>query len=270
MKLKMKLMAAAVAMAAASGANAAIDTGLTGNGELFVNLTNAASSYTRDLNLSIDSFTSAISASGAINLSWTADSLLTSWLQTVTGPIEMNIYAVDGGGQRRIVSTFASDTLTPKPADTLRAAVTDTQTKLNGINPSLTGGAGIVGTVDSAVFAAGTAGYTGTNAFNDTINNKLGFDASSTAMYDVLNMRTVFANASGTTNGTYTTLVDTTLTAGPLVSSNVQAYFTANNTLHVAAIDNVAAIPEPSEYALMLAGLGMLGFMARRRLNNRA
>ncbi|MBK7767148.1 MAG: FxDxF family PEP-CTERM protein [Sulfuritalea sp.] len=33
--------------------------------------------------------------------------------------------------------------------------------------------------------------------------------------------------------------------------------------------NQVAAIPEPETYALLLAGLGMLGFMARRRLNNR-
>lgn len=32
----------------------------------------------------------------------------------------------------------------------------------------------------------------------------------------------------------------------------------------------VAPIPEPETYALLLAGLGMLGFMGRRRLNNRA
>ena len=31
-----------------------------------------------------------------------------------------------------------------------------------------------------------------------------------------------------------------------------------------------APIPEPETYALLLAGLGMLGFMGRRRLNNRA
>jgi hypothetical protein len=182
----------------------------------------------------------------------------------------MNIYAVDRTGQNRIVSTFASAALTAKDSGVLRGAAGDVAAKLASINPSLTGGAGIVGTVDSAVFALGAGGYAGTNAFNDTINTKLGFDASSNGMYDVLKMRTVFAAASGTANGTYTTLLDSSLTAGPLTSSGVQAYFTAgDNSFHIAAIDNVAAIPEPSEYALMLAGLGMLGFMARRRLNNR-
>ena len=31
---------------------------------------------------------------------------------------------------------------------------------------------------------------------------------------------------------------------------------------------NVSAIPEPETYAMMLAGLGLLGFSARRRINN--
>lgn len=33
----------------------------------------------------------------------------------------------------------------------------------------------------------------------------------------------------------------------------------------VAAVSNVAAVPEPETYALLLAGLGALGFIARRR-----
>ena len=32
-----------------------------------------------------------------------------------------------------------------------------------------------------------------------------------------------------------------------------------------ALIDNVTVVPEPETYALMLAGLGLVGFMARRR-----
>ena len=33
----------------------------------------------------------------------------------------------------------------------------------------------------------------------------------------------------------------------------------------VGAMSNVNAVPEPETYALMLAGLGVMGFVARRR-----
>jgi hypothetical protein len=49
-------------------------------------------------------------------------------------------------------------------------------------------------------------------------------------------------------------------------TTQMQWTLAANGDLTYGAIP---AIPEPSEYALMLAGLGMLGFMARRRLANR-
>lgn len=48
---------------------------------------------------------------------------------------------------------------------------------------------------------------------------------------------------------------------------------TAYNTLSGAShafLMSVTAVPEPETYGMMLAGLGMLGFMARRRKNGQA
>ena len=47
------------------------------------------------------------------------------------------------------------------------------------------------------------------------------------------------------------------------------ATFHYNDAAGTLTFNQVAAIPEPETYALLLAGLGMLGFMGRRRLNNR-
>ena len=33
-------------------------------------------------------------------------------------------------------------------------------------------------------------------------------------------------------------------------------------------VDNVTAVPEPETYAMLIAGLGLLGFAARRRQQN--
>lgn len=43
------------------------------------------------------------------------------------------------------------------------------------------------------------------------------------------------------------------------------AAFTYTNDLGYYSVDNVTAVPEPETWAMMLAGLSMLGFLARRK-----
>ncbi len=51
------------------------------------------------------------------------------------------------------------------------------------------------------------------------------------------------------------------------VAGNGVATFsvTSLSVAPVVSVDPVTAVPEPSTYALLLAGLGLVGFMARRR-----
>lgn len=263
MKFSLKTLVAAVAMAAAaSGASAAINNGANdGQGELFFSAFDGASSYSFDLNLSITGFDSAMSTAGLYNGSWgAADGFSTSfnsWLSTAnTSSLEWNILATDTAGARRILSTVG----TTLPANNLNASLLRTgagniQTTLNAINQN----ADIVSGGNSAVSTIGTAAYAGTMGGFYT---KFNFDTTGTTAansYDNgLTFQMTTAGATGTALGANTAFFDESVA--------VRAWIGSDHALHIGA---VAAVPEPESYAMLLAGLGMLGFMARRRLNNR-
>lgn len=257
MKSSLKTLASAVALAvAAGGANAAIDNGAGGNGELFFNIWDTNGSYTLDLNTSINSFESALAASGNLDLSWAADSTLTSFLATAnSADLRWNVTATDTAGARRTLTTYSPpEDTTPLKNDVARSMALSIQGNINLINTGL-------GSNDSAVFAAGTPGYTGNDAtFGRQYSGKLGFDSTGTLANNSFASGLGFMRVDSAATGIAASVLNEYMDG-----SAVNVWVDSNNALHIAALP----VPEPESYAMLLAGLGMLGFMARRRLNNR-
>lgn len=130
-----------------------------------------------------------------------------------------------------------------------------------------------------------TQGFT-SNSNNE--GNQNGFSFAAVAYSWTVGRATSLANAlagtwsstlgsgSGTTNNTssWETVNGnfTTPAGGPY--TNVYFRLTATNNPNISnefvGIDNVTAVPEPETFAMLLAGLGAIGFMSRRRMNRGA
>ena len=256
MKFSLKTLAAAVVMAAAAtGANAAIDNGAGGNGDLFFNIWDASGSYTRDLGYSIDSFQAALSVGGNIDLSWAADATFSSFLAGVSdvNALKWNIVAVDTKAAYRLLETYTTLPSPLKKNDVTRTAANNSQDFAKAVNAE-------IGQAESVAVGSSSAAWAGKDSFKDNAAGYLGFSNAGTVAnnsYDNgLGFMRIGAAATGIAVSVYTPYVD---------GQNVKAYLDGSD-LHLSAA--VAAVPEPESYAMLLAGLGMIGFMARR--NKRA
>ena len=255
--MKLKLIALA-AMLAAGSANAAIVDGSTGNGELFMTVLDSVGlkSYTLDLNLTMNDFLAGIAVSGA-SYNYAADANMTSFLSLVApadkSSLVFAIGAMDTSGatatdfHRYITTASVIDPITDTNLN-LKQLGTSGATFLGNAN-GLIGGANSLIVTDSALVAyAGSAqwGSNWGNAFNGTSTGLVGGD---------LNMY-LLAQTSGTFASRLNSSVYSAIGQG---GSQVLANLDTSGNLVI------SAVPEADTYAMMLAGLGLVGFMAARR-----
>ncbi|MDP2266453.1 MAG: PEP-CTERM sorting domain-containing protein [Thiobacillus sp.] len=256
MKLKMIALAA---MLAAGSANAGIVDGSTGNGELFMTVLDNAGqkSYTLDLNLTMNDFLSGIAVTGT-KYSYAADANMTSFLSGVAGADRSSL----------IFAIGAMDNIGATTTDTYRyissASVIDLGTRLTNLNLKQLGTNGdqflgdtngSIGSANSLIVTDPSAvAYAGSALWGSNWGNKANFTSTGLIGGD-LGMYYLTQ-----TSGTFGDRLKPSSYAALMNGGNqVFANLDMNGNLMV------AAVPEAETYAMMLAGLGLVGFMVARR-----
>lgn len=250
MKLK-SLAAAALAVAAASQAHADIVVSVQGMSELFFVLGNDKGSFLLDTGVTVNALKSASFTSYVQNVTNLAG--FSSYVASTTQPTLWGLAVYDGAGtanynQLDLISTFSSTAATP-------VGINNNTFKNGtfGITGSVALSANNTGTHltmanGSSYNAVGTAGYFGSSFWN------LG-QSSGVQVGNAVGTSSVLIERTGTTSTALSQTAVSTLTG----------YSASLDGATVTVQGPVAAVPEPSSYAMLAAGLAAVGFVVRRR-----
>jgi len=248
MNFKLNALVAAALLAAAGSANAAIDPGLNGNGEIWFAVydTVAQKSFSFDTGVYMNDF---VGTGVNYNYNFGSDA---NWTTFTAGTNSANwlwmVGAESGNGlttSRVFTTDNAATVAIPKggPGAMSANGAIFTSAQIAGTNYAVNG---------SAVKVVGDSGYFGDPTMTGNWGTKFSPDAS-TNVGNSLNFFSITgASGLGNVNGVKFGAVATDVWT--LSSAGVLNYGAA------------APVPEADTYALMLAGLGLVGFMTRRRL----
>jgi hypothetical protein len=253
--MKMKMIVAALALAAAGSASANTSILTGGNGELFMTVIDSVGqkSYTLDTGLTMDTFLAGIAVANA-EYNFAADANMTSFLSGVSNlsSLSFAIGAIDIQGVNRFVTSSTNlNVSTPKTNGEIKQFDDNVVTFIASSNAKVSVGNSVIATpADGPAYAAAaTWGNDWAGKANFTTGTLIG---EKNDMWLVYQASSVLGNANNP--GVYEAIMQG--------GNQVYAQLDTDGSLTIAA---AAPIPEADTYALMLAGLGLVGFLARRR-----
>lgn len=256
MDFKMKALVAAVALTASMSASAAMTNNISGDSSLILSLVD----NTNDISMTVDLGYSNGSFDRNSNLSWDisggdyAEAWTTFWNTATAATTQWAVVSGDKLAPNSVFTTMSTVAAAIPSYSQLTTALGNFDIYINannliGNHQAVANGASV--STGGLAFAESSSAYN----TNGTYNGILG-DTTGTLDSDLNVWTFTGAAASGLTK---------TVRAQYATGEGFNPYFNLSSNGALTYTAAVAAVPEADTWAMLLAGLGLMGFIARRR-----